>query len=161
MAVYDFDGSSSREIAAVYDFDGSSSHLIWDSGSMPPGPSPSEDTKTIEVSGLQNNTWHKKSIQVGNYRTVTVLNFVPAQSYGSASTYLAVYRNGWPECVMRDMTRTYTGAGFSDTMNQSPQDVYQGLQPGDTIELSIKASYDPNVSGQGTSTATAKIKLSK
>lgn len=161
QSIHDWDGTTAHPTQRIYDWDGAVDHPIWNHEEPGPGPGPSEQTETLEVSGLQDNVWHSKAIQAGDYSTVTVLNFVPAQSYGSASTYLAVYRNGWPECVMRDMTRTYTGTGFSDTMNRYPQDVYQGLQPGDTIELWIKTSYDPNVSGQGTSTATATIKLSK
>ena len=152
-----WDGTAGHDMKNVSYWDGTTGHPIWRRG----GEAPSQKTETMEVSGPQDNTWHYKTLLVGDYSTISVENFTPAQSYGSASTYLAVYRNGWLHYTLRDVTRTYNGTSFSDTANRAPQDVYSGLQPGDEIKLAFQASFDPNVSGQGTSTARAIIKLSK
>lgn len=148
--VGDWDGTAGHIIKSIGDYDGMVGHPIWNR----------EKTQDMNVSGLQDGQWHTYSVYAEVYTEVSVLSFSPAQSYGSATTRLEIFRGGYLVSTLRNLTRRYTGSYFQDTNNSPPQDRFVGLQRGDEIRLSFYATYDPNVSGQGTSRASATIKLS-
>ncbi len=148
--IHDWDGTANHPIQHIYDWDGTAGHDIWSAG-------PDVATETLEVSGPQDNNWRYREYTVRGFTSAHLDSYTPAQSYGRASTCLEIYRGGNLIHTFVDLTRTYTGSGFGDTWWDPYSDACAGLQDGDVVRLGMQASFDPNVSGQNTSTARAVI----
>ena len=161
MPIYDNDGTSSREIGKLYDNNGSTNSQIKEvydhngttSSLIYKDLEPIQ--KTLSVTGIQDGAWHDSTWYYipSGYVTVRVDSFTAGTSYGTCVTKVRIIRNGVEVAFLRHTSRSYTGTGFTYQEVITPQNTYP-VVAGDHISIVINANYDPNVSGQHSSTSS-------
>ena len=157
--IYDDNNSTKTQIAQIYDDDDNSvKRLIFGSGIS----EVSGSGTPFFVSGLQGTNTYIRSASFmypRGYKTITINKIEPGTAYGSCITAIYHY-DGTNFVQLRNIKRDYTGSSFTWQEQVTQQNTFTRDSGLNEICLYIDALYNPNVSGQHTSTAYIMYTLS-
>lgn len=148
--LYIFNSGSPEQIGEVYVRESSGDSLIYKAEEVV-SRSVTTTQQPTPGYGASNNDYTIPS----GYSTITISNFTAGTSYGWCSTEIFVLRSGSVIATLRDVLREWNGTSNNYIDRSNPVNAFTSLQDGDVIRLRVSASYNPAISGQATSTASA------